>query len=95
MNIDRDLVLYLESLARIALSEEERAACEGDLRGIITYFDQLRALDTEGVEPLSHSFPVVNVMREDEVRPSMPNEDVLANAPRSKDGAFLVYRAVE
>jgi aspartyl-tRNA(Asn)/glutamyl-tRNA(Gln) amidotransferase subunit C len=95
VTIDRGLVLYLESLARIALRKEERAAVEADLRSIIGYFDQLGALDTEGVEPLSHSFPVVNAMREDEVLPSMGNALLLANAPRSKDGAFLVHRAVE
>jgi aspartyl/glutamyl-tRNA(Asn/Gln) amidotransferase C subunit len=101
MTIDRDLVLALESLSSIALSEEERAAFEGDLRGAVACFDRLGALDTGGVEPLTHSVPPVNgvpwanVMRADEVVPSMPNEELLANAAREKDGAFLVYRAVE
>ena len=95
MTIDRDLVLNLEFLSCIALSEEERAAFEADLRDTIACFDQLAALDTEGVEPLTHCFPLVNVMREDEVVPSMPNEELLANAPREKDGAFMVHRAVE
>ncbi len=95
MTIDRDLVLYLEALARVRLSEEERAATQSDLQNIISYFDQLNALNTAGVEPLSHSFPVVNVMREDTVQPSMENELLLSNAPREKDGCFMVYRAVE
>jgi len=95
MTIDRDLVLYLEALARIRLTPGERESTQAGLQGIISYFDQLNALDTEGVEPLSHSFPVANVVREDEVVPSMGNEDVLANAPREKDGCFAVYRAVE
>lgn len=95
MTIDRDLVLYLESLARIRLDEEERGAMQTELQQIISYFDQLNALDTEGVEPLSHSFPVTNVVREDEVLPSMDNEAILANAPQEKDGSFLVHRAVE
>jgi len=95
MTIDRDLVLYLEALARIRLTPGEREATQADLEGIIGYFDQLGALDTAGVEPLSHSFPVANVMRGDEVAASMGNEAVLANAPREKDGCFLVHRAVE
>ncbi|MDR1465163.1 MAG: Asp-tRNA(Asn)/Glu-tRNA(Gln) amidotransferase subunit GatC [Oscillospiraceae bacterium] len=95
MTIDRDLVLYLESLARIRLTEEERAKCEADLQSIIAYFDQLNALDTEGVEPLSHSFPIVNVTRADETAPSMDPELLLQNAPKEKDGCFWVMRAVE
>ena len=95
MNIDRDLVLYLESLGRIRLTEEERRACEADLQSIISYFDQLSDLDTEGVEPLSHAFPVANVMREDVVMPSMAPEEILANAPREKDGCFMVHRVME
>ncbi|MDR2753968.1 MAG: Asp-tRNA(Asn)/Glu-tRNA(Gln) amidotransferase subunit GatC [Oscillospiraceae bacterium] len=95
MTIDHELVRYLEALARIRLSEAERDAVEGDLQSIISYFDQLNALDTEGVEPLSHSFPAANVMREDVVRPSFSNEEILANAPEAQDGCFWVHRAVE
>ena len=95
MTIDRNLVLTLESLSSIRLTEEERAAFECDLRDAAACFDRLSALDTEGVEPLAYSVPLVNVMREDKVVPSMPNEELLANAAREKDGAFLVWRAVE
>jgi aspartyl-tRNA(Asn)/glutamyl-tRNA(Gln) amidotransferase subunit C len=95
MTIDRDLVLYLEALARVRLTEAERAACEGDLQSIISYFDQLNALDTQGVEPMSHALPLVNVMREDAVAASMETDALLANAPREKDGYFMVGRAVE
>ncbi|MDR2525263.1 MAG: Asp-tRNA(Asn)/Glu-tRNA(Gln) amidotransferase subunit GatC [Oscillospiraceae bacterium] len=95
MTIDRSLVLYLETLARIRLSEEERARCEGELQSIIGYFDQLSALDTNGVAPMSHVLPLRNVMREDAVSSSLPTEKLLQNAPREKDGCFLVQRAVE
>ena len=95
MTVDYDLVAYLESLARIRLSEEERGTVERDLQNIISYFDQLGSLDMQGVEPLSHSFPVVNVMREDVVLPSFANKEILANAPMEKDGSFCVWRAVE
>ncbi|MDR1927321.1 MAG: Asp-tRNA(Asn)/Glu-tRNA(Gln) amidotransferase subunit GatC [Oscillospiraceae bacterium] len=95
MTIDRNLVLYLEKLGRIRLTEEERAACETELQSIIGYFDQLNSLDTCGVEPLSHSFPVANVMREDCTAPSMEPALLLSNAPQKKDNCFLVYRTVE
>jgi len=95
MTVDRDLVLTLESLSAIALREEEREAVRADLQTAIDSFDQLSCLDTAGVEPLIHVFPMANVTREDEVVPSTDNELLLSNAARVKDGAFLVYRAVE
>lgn len=94
MTIDRDLVLYLEALARIRLGDGERDRCESDLQKLITYIDQLSYLNTEGVEPLSHSFPLTNVMREDVVTPSMDNDLLMANAPKEKDGCYLVHRTL-
>jgi len=95
MTVDRDLVLTLEGLSCIALSEEEREAVQAGLQGMIDCFDRLGGLDTEGVEPLTHVFNLSNVMREDRVIPSMENEVLLSNAARCKDGAFAVPRAVE
>jgi len=95
MTIDRDLVLRLESLSRVRLSEAERAAAQTGLQAAIACFDGLAALDTAGVEPLTHCFPAANVTREDRVAPSLSNDVVTANAPRAKDGAFMVYRTVE
>ena len=93
--IDRNLMLYLESLSNIRLSEEERAACRDDLQSVIDHFGQLAALDTEGVEPMTHGLPLVNVMREDKAVASIGSEALLANAPRVKDGAVMVVRTVE
>ena len=95
MTVDRELMLKLEALSAIALDEEEREAMRGELQSAVDGFDRLRALDTEGVEPLTHVFPLMNVTREDRVVPSMPNEELLANAKREKGGAFMVHRAVE
>ena len=95
MTVDRDLVLALEDLSMFRLTPGEREDAQAWLQGVIAYFDRLGALDTEGVEPLTHVFPLVNVTREDEVVPSMDNELLLANAARVKDGAFMVYRTVE
>jgi len=95
MTVDRELMLNLEALSAIALGEEEREAMQPELQSAIDRFDKLRNLNTEGVEPLTHVFPLENVTREDRVVPSMPNEELLANAKREKGGAFCVWRAVE
>lgn len=95
MQIDKELVTYLETLGRIELSEEQRAACEKDLQSILDYIDTLNELDTEGVEPASHSFPVANVVREDEVTNEARADAILANAPDSREGCFAVPKTVE
>ena len=65
MQITPDLIKYLETLARITLSEEEEKKVGSELQDILTYIDMLNELDTDGVEAMSHCFPVTNVMRED------------------------------
>lgn len=95
MVITEELVTYLEALGRIKLPEESRAKAQSDLQKILQYIDTLSELDTEGIEPMSHALPLTNVMREDEVAPSIPAEDVLANAPAKKDNYFLVPRSFD
>lgn len=95
MQITPDLIKYLESLARITLTEDEEKKVGKELQDILTYIDKLNELDTEGVEAMSHCFPVTNVLRSDEVKPSMPPEEIVANAPESQDGAFVVPKTVE
>lgn len=95
MVITDELVTYLEALGRIKLPEESRAKAQSDLQEILQYIDTLSELDTEGIEPLSHALPLTNVMRDDEVKPSIPTEDVLANAPAQKDNYFLVPRSFD
>ncbi len=95
MVITDELVTYLEALGRIKLPEESRAKAQSDLQEILQYIDTLSELDTEGIEPMSHALPLTNVMREDEVAPSIPAEDVLANAPAQKDNYFLVPRSFD
>lgn len=95
MKINRNLVEYLEKLGRIELTEEERSASEKDLQSILTYIDTLNELDTQGVEPASHSFPVANVTREDIVTNTADTENILRNAPESSEGCFVVHKTVE
>lgn len=95
MQITPELIKYLETLARIELNEKEEAKISAELQDILTYMDMLNELDTDGVEALSHAFPVTNVLRADEVKPSRPTEEILANAPYKQDGCFMVPKTVE
>ncbi len=95
MEINKDLVIYLEKLARIELSESEKVKVEKELSEVLGYIDMLSELDTEGVEPASHSFPVNNVFREDVVTNGDSRASVLSNASHSKDGCFKVPKTVE
>lgn len=95
MQITPELVKYLESLARITLSEDEEKKVGAELGDILAYIDMLNELDTEGVEAMSHCFPLTNVMREDEVAPSISPDEITANAPESSDGSFVVPKTVD
>ena len=86
---------YVGILAKLELSREEREAAKRDMSRMLDYVDKLNELDTEGVEPMSHLFPVHNVFREDEVINADSREQILANAPEQKDGAFKVPRTIE
>ena len=95
MEVTDKLVAYVAELAHLKLDDAQKQQAADDLARMIGYVDKLSELDTEGVEPMSHAFPVTNVFREDEVRESMAREQVLANAPAVKDGCFLVPKTVE
>ena len=82
-------------LARLALTDAEKEKMRRELDGILTYIDKLRAVDTEGVPPTSRAVPMTNVMREDEPVPSLPQEDMLANAPDRSGEFFRVPRIIE
>jgi len=88
-------VKYVAHLARIALSPEEEQKLSTQLGNILSYIEKLKQADVSGVEPTAHAFPLVNVTRPDEVRPSMPNEDALRNAPAKANGLFIVPKIVE
>lgn len=95
MQITPDLIKYLESLARITLTEEQEKKVGTELQDILTYIDMLNELDTDGVEAMSHCFPVTNVMRDDVVEPSMTPDEITANSPESQDGCFVVPKTVD
>lgn len=83
---------YVGILAKLSLSGEEREQAKKDMERMLDYIDLLNRLDTEGVEPMSHVFPVQNVFREDVVTNGDTREQLLSNAPQEKDGMFMVPR---
>lgn len=88
MQVDEQLVLRLEKLARLQLSEEEREIIQGDLNKVLEMVDKLKEIDTENVEPLVYINDDVNVLREDIVRNQTPRKDALRNAP-AEDGTYF------
>lgn len=95
MKITEELVEDLSALARLTLRPEERPAMTGELERILAFMDVLNGLDTAGAEPMSHVFPIKNVLRRDEVEPSVDRELLLKGAPVPDGEAFLVPRTVE
>ncbi len=95
MCLTREEVLHISQLAQMGLSEDEVPMFQEQLSEILDHFEALRALDTEGVPPTSHPLPLESVMREDEAAPSLPVEDVLANAPNAEDDLFRVRAVLE
>ncbi len=93
MSLSREEVAKVASLARLRLSEDEIALMTSQLAQILDYFQQLEQVDTSQIEPLAHPVDVQNVLRDDEVRTSLPREEVLANAP-SHDGECYRVPAV-
>jgi aspartyl-tRNA(Asn)/glutamyl-tRNA(Gln) amidotransferase subunit C len=95
MSITVKDVEHVAKLARLELTEDEKNRFTGQLNAILKYADKLNELDTEHVLPTSHVLKLTNVLREDEVRPSLPIEKVLRNAPEEEDGQFRVPAVLE
>ena len=93
--IDDKTIEYVGILAKLELSEEEKQEAKKDMGRMLDYIDKLNELDTEGVEPMTHVFPVSNVFREDVAAGGDDRDNILANAPEQKDGAFKVPKTVE
>lgn len=93
--ISDETIEYVGILAKLELSPEEKEQAKKDMAGMLDYIDKLNELDTTGVEPMSHVFPVNNVFREDVVTNGDEREKILKNAPAAKDGSFMVPKTVE
>lgn len=88
--IDRDQVLHVARLARLALDEEEVQRMAGELSAVLRHIEKIQELDLEGVPPTSHVVDVVTALRADEPRPSLPVEVALRCAPDPVAGGFGV-----
>ena len=93
--ISDETIEYVGILAKLELSEKEKKQAKSDMGRMLDYIDKLGALDTTGVEPMSHVFPVQNVFREDVVTNGNQREQMLSNAIQEKDGMFMAPRTFE
>lgn len=83
-------VEHVAQLARLNLTEEEKVKFARQLSTVLDYANSLNAISTEGVEPLIHILPIRNVFREDQMKPSMEREEILANAPLAESFQYKV-----
>lgn len=95
MSIAKETVTHVADLSRLEFSETETERLAMEMGDVLVYMETLNKLDTTGVKPTEHILPVQNVFRADEVKPSLPIEDVLANAPDADAGCFKVPRVLE
>lgn len=95
MKLSREEVLHIARLARLGLTEAEVDRLREQLSDILENFEILQQVDTSNVPPTAQSVALQNVMREDEVAPSLPPKEVLANAPREEGGCFRVRAVLE
>jgi aspartyl-tRNA(Asn)/glutamyl-tRNA(Gln) amidotransferase subunit C len=86
---------YVAHLARLQLTEAEAARFSAQVKDILKYIEKLNELDVTNVEPTAHALPLTNVLRKDEVQPSIESADVLRNAPQQARGLFIVPKIVE
>ena len=95
MKISEQDIKTVASLSRLRIHEEEKDDVLFQLNKILTYVENLQALDTANVEPTTYALPMQNVFRADVVKPSLERELALSNAPLKEDGYFKVPRVLE
>ena len=93
--ITDETIEYVGILAKLELDEAEKEAAKKDMGRMLDYIEKLNELDTAGVEPMSHVFPVQNVFREDIVTNGDESDKTLRNAPEEKDNMFVVPKTFE
>lgn len=93
--ISDETIEYVGILSKLELSGWEKEAAKTDMEKMLDYIDILNELDTEGIEPMSHVFPVNNVFREDVVMNGNNREKILENAPLRKDDSFEVPKTID
>jgi len=94
MRITAEEIAKTARLARLRLSPEETEVMCREVGGILDYIDKLNEIDTSGVKPTTHAIEVCNAFREDTARPSLPQDEALANGPRQNGEAFVVPKVI-
>lgn len=92
--ISDETIEYVGILAKLELNSQEKEQAKKDMGEMLDYIDKLNELDTSGVEPMSHVFPVNNVFREDEVTNGDGRDGTLENAPERKEDTFVVPKTI-
>lgn len=95
MNQPQIDVAYIARLASLHLTDEEVERFSADLNKVLSYVDQLQSYDVEGIEPMYHPLPTMDVMRKDVVLPGLSTEEALANAPQKASEQIRVPKVVE
>jgi len=95
MKLSREEVEHIAELARLALSDEERALYQEQLSAILEHFERLGELDTEAIPPTATVLSLRSVMRDDKPEPPFSRESILANAPAAEEGCFKVPAILE
>lgn len=95
MHSDPIDVHQVAHLARMELTAEEAALFEFQLEPVLAHVDQLSKLDLDGVEPMAHTRPIFNVLREDSPRPGLEKSAALSNAPHQANGMFSVTKVLD
>lgn len=95
MNISVEDIKHLTRLSKLHFNQVEAGYYVQDLKRIIEYVEKLNEIDLEGITPTAHILPISNVLREDEVRQSMPVSEILKNAPDAQEDCFHVPQVVE
>ncbi len=95
MKLTREEVLHITRLARLGLTEAEISRLSEQLSNILEHFEVLQQVDTTDIAPTTQSIDLLNVLKSDEVAASLPQSQVLANAPRREGGFFRVRAVLE
>jgi len=95
MKLSREQVLHIALLARLGLTETEVNRLSEQLSNILENFEVLQQVDTSGIPPTAQSIALQNVIKSDEVVASLPQSQILANAPRKKENFFRVKAVLE
>jgi aspartyl-tRNA(Asn)/glutamyl-tRNA(Gln) amidotransferase subunit C len=87
-NVKKETVEHISNLVNIEISEKEASLFAQQLSRVLGYFKKIDEVNTQNVEPTFHALDLKNIVREDEVTPSLPNEIALENAPKKENGLF-------